>query len=78
MAKASLTYVGTHDDPTTEITAFGETFEKGKAVQVDKDSEAYRKLSGNPTFVTADDEGGKARIAEAKKEAKAADEADEG
>ncbi len=73
MAKKSLTYVGTHDDSTAELTAFGHTFKKGESVQVEADSLAFRKLAANPTFIDASDEGGKARIAEARKEAKADD-----
>jgi hypothetical protein len=50
MAKIPVTYVGTHDDPTSEITFGNLSFEKGKVQQVDEDAPEMAKLRNNPTF----------------------------
>ena len=57
MSKASVTYIGTPDDDTSSIEQFGQTFEKGKAVQMDADDPNLDKLRNNPTFKVT---GGKA------------------
>ena len=50
MAKHSVTYVGTAGDDTTSIEQFGQTFEKGKAVQIDDKDPNFEKFKNNPTF----------------------------
>lgn len=47
---AKITYIGTPGDETEEITVYGETFAKDKAVTLDDDHEVVGKLEGNPTF----------------------------
>ena len=62
MAKVNVTYVGTHDDPTTSIQAFGQTFEKGKVVSIDDSDPNFAKLSNNPTFAVEKEAAPAARL----------------
>lgn len=63
MAKVPVTYVGTHDDLTTEITFGGHVFEKGKVVQFDDQDPAFAKLQNNPTFEVGSDAASAAKDA---------------
>lgn len=72
MAKQSVTYIGTHDDPTTEIEIGGHTFEKGKVVQLDDKDPAFAKIAANPTFEVGS--GATAAAREARKEVAAQEE----
>lgn len=65
MAKIPVTYVGTHDDPTTEISFGNLTFEKGKVVEVDSDAPELAKLRNNPTFSVGSDAAKDAKAAKA-------------
>lgn len=56
-----LTYIGTPDDLTQEITVFGHKFQRGKAATLNASDDGYQKLLGNPTFTT---DAGEVREAE--------------
>ncbi len=49
---ARLTYIGTPDDDSESVEAYGLTFERGKAVTVPDDHPKLEKLKANQTFAT--------------------------
>lgn len=50
MAKVRVTWLGDEDASVAEIVQFGQSFTKGKPVEMDEGNAVVAKLSGNPAF----------------------------